>query len=69
LIESLTDRELQVFELIGQDFAPREISEALRLSVKTIEIYRDHIKKKVGAENASQLTRHAILWFRENRIA
>lgn len=61
-IESLTDRELEVFELIGQGLGTREISKRLHLSVKTIEAYREHIKDKLGLKKATELVHRAILW-------
>ena len=61
-IELLSDRELEVFNLIGQGNGTREIADLLHLSVKTIESHRAHIKEKLNLENASQLVRHAIQW-------
>ncbi|WP_257169109.1 response regulator transcription factor [Bradyrhizobium sp. SRS-191] len=57
---ALSDRELQVFRLIGVGSRTREIATTLHLSPKTIETYREHIKQKLGLENASELLRHAI---------
>ena len=59
-IEKLSDRELQVFQLIGQGYATRHIAQTLHLSVNTIETYRAHIKRKLNLKNASELTKHAI---------
>jgi len=61
-VESLTDRELEVFEMIGRGKGTREIAEALHLSVKTIESHRAHIKEKLGLETATELLRYAIIW-------
>jgi DNA-binding NarL/FixJ family response regulator len=61
-LELLTDRELEVFELIGQGLGTRRISEKLHLSVKTIESYRARIKDKLGLRDAAELVRHAIEW-------
>jgi len=58
----LSDRELEVFQLIGQGFKSREISSKLNLSVKTIETYREHIKDKLSLEDATELVRYAIQW-------
>lgn len=60
--ESLSDRELQVFELLGQGLGSREIAERLFLSIKTIDTYREHLKRKLGAANGNELTLQAILW-------
>lgn len=61
-IELLSDRELEVFERIGQGFTTREIAERLHLSVKTIETYRANIKAKLAIDNSAQLARHAVSW-------
>ncbi len=61
-IESLADRELQVFELLGTGFSTREIANNLHLEVKTIETYRARIKEKLGIRDASELLRVAIAW-------
>lgn len=59
-INSLSDRELEVFRLIGQGNATRKIAKELCLSVKTIESYREQIKKKMGLKNATELMQQAI---------
>lgn len=61
-IEKLSDRELEVFELIGQGISSRRIAEMLNLSIKTIETYRGHIKEKFGLADAAELTHHAVYW-------
>lgn len=61
-IERLSDRELEVFRLIGQGRGTRQIAEELHLSVKTIETYRAHIKEKLGLSNATELVRQAVQW-------
>lgn len=61
-IECLSDRELQVFELIGKGHKTSGIAEILNLSVKTIETYRGHIKDKLDLADASELLREATLW-------
>jgi len=60
--ESLSDRELEVFLLIGQGFGTRKIASQLFLSVKTIETYRAHIKEKLNLADSSELLRYAIQW-------
>jgi len=59
-IETLSDRELEVFELLGSGLSSREIAERLELSVKTVETYREKIKAKLSLKNGTELTRHAI---------
>jgi DNA-binding NarL/FixJ family response regulator len=61
-VGSLSDRELEVFDLIGRGLATGEIADKLHLSVKTIETYRANIKKKLNLKSASELSRTAIQW-------
>src|SRR5690606_24703213 len=61
-IEELSDRELEVFGLIGQGHGTRPIAEKLHLSIKTIESHRAHIKEKLNLRNATELVQHAIQW-------
>ncbi|MBM4142861.1 MAG: response regulator transcription factor [Lentisphaerae bacterium] len=64
-VESLSDRELEVFELIGRGVPTREIARRLRLSVKTVETYRTHIKNKLNISNAAELVQRAVRWLAE----
>jgi len=59
-IESLSDRELEVFQLVGRGCGTRQIAEQLRLSIKTIETYRAHIKEKLQLRNGMELIRSAM---------
>lgn len=61
-LDRLSDRELEVFQLIGQGNGTRQIAEKLYLSVKTIETYRAHIKEKLDLTDAPELLRYAIEW-------
>ena len=61
-VDRLSDRELEVFGLIGLGHGTRQIAERLHLSVKTVETYRAHIKKKLNLANAAELLRYAIQW-------
>jgi DNA-binding NarL/FixJ family response regulator len=61
-IKSLTDRELEVFQLIGRGFKTGEIAKNLKISVSTIEYHRAHIKEKLQLNNASELIRYAVQW-------
>jgi DNA-binding NarL/FixJ family response regulator len=65
-IESLSDRELEVFEMIGRGLTTRQIASRLELSPKTIETYRENIKMKLCLENSTALTKHAVQWTLEN---
>jgi DNA-binding NarL/FixJ family response regulator len=60
-IERLSDRELEVFELIGRGLTTRQIAERLHLSTKTIETHREHIKTKLQLKNNNELVRQAVL--------
>lgn len=64
-LERLTDRELAVFEQIGEGRTTREIGIRLRVSTATIETYRARIKEKLGLENAGQLHARASSWVHE----
>jgi len=61
-INGLTDRELAVFRLLGTGRGTRQIAEHLKLSVKTIESYREHLKAKLSLQSGSELLRAATLW-------
>ena len=61
-MERLSDRELEVFRLIGSGLGTRQIAEKLSRSVKTIETYRDHIKQKLTLKDSSELNQAAIQW-------
>jgi DNA-binding NarL/FixJ family response regulator len=61
-IVNLTDRELEIFRLIGEGHSTRQIADELHLSVKTIESHQAHIKEKLALRNARELVQHAIEW-------
>ena len=61
-VKSLSDREMEVFQLIGRWKKTREIAEELHLSIKTIEYYREQIKRKLNLKNAGELTQYATAW-------
>jgi len=61
-IDALTDREMEVFRLIGEGYRTQEIAARLHISVKTIETHRDRIKKKLELQDGTELTRRAVLW-------
>jgi len=61
-VERLSDRELEVLELIGQGYGAAESAKMLNLSVKTVNAYRDHIKEKLRIEGAGELRRFAVKW-------
>jgi DNA-binding CsgD family transcriptional regulator len=61
-VHALTDRELEVFRLIGEGLGLSEVADRLNLSVKTIGTYRERIKEKLGIKNATELLRSAMKW-------
>ncbi len=60
--ELLSDREIEVFQLIGQGYGTKQIADQLHVSIKTVESYRAKIKEKLGLKNATELVKHAIHW-------
>ncbi|MBM4018293.1 MAG: response regulator transcription factor [Planctomycetes bacterium] len=67
--ERLSDRELEVFGLIGQGYGNTDIAHKLHLSPKTVETYRGHIKVKLNLTSSTELLQHAIQWARERSPA
>ncbi|WP_168427363.1 response regulator [Candidatus Colwellia aromaticivorans] len=66
-ILKLTDRELQVFDLIGKGMKTKDIAKNLKLSIKTIETHRRHIKDKLSLTSGTELVRAAIMWTLESQ--
>jgi DNA-binding NarL/FixJ family response regulator len=62
MVASLSDRELEVFHLIGRGYTTRAIAEELELSVKTVEAHKANIKAKLGLKSAPELQRLAVTW-------
>jgi DNA-binding NarL/FixJ family response regulator len=61
-VEKLSDRELEVLQLLGKGMTTAQIADKLCLSVKTIETYREHLKQKLDLANSQELLRYAIEW-------
>jgi DNA-binding NarL/FixJ family response regulator len=61
-VSSLTDRELEVFRLIGEGISTREISQRLGLSMKTVDAHRRHMREKLNLRSTSELIRYATQW-------
>jgi DNA-binding NarL/FixJ family response regulator len=61
-VERLSDRELEVLDLIGQGYGSAEIAKMLNISVKTVNAYRDHIKEKLRIDGAGEMRRYAVKW-------
>jgi DNA-binding NarL/FixJ family response regulator len=62
LVDRLSDRELEVFQLLGRGHETREMADKLKISSKTVQVYREHIKEKLNLENSTQLIQRAALW-------
>ncbi|OPZ10744.1 MAG: Transcriptional activator protein ExaE [candidate division BRC1 bacterium ADurb.BinA364] len=67
-VDLLSDRELEVFSLIGQGRKPRQIAEEMHLSVKTVETYLSRIKEKLKLEKANDVLQHAIRWIQAQNL-
>jgi DNA-binding NarL/FixJ family response regulator len=65
-VASLSDRELEIVNLIGNGLLTREIAVRLHVSVKTVETHRAHIKEKLSLRNATQLVQFCVRWVEEN---
>jgi DNA-binding NarL/FixJ family response regulator len=61
-LESLSDREFEVFQLLGQGRGTREIAKHLHISIKTVEVHRANIRKKLQLTSGGELVRYAIRW-------
>jgi len=64
-VDRLSNRELEVFQLVGHGHTKRQIAEKLHLSVKTIDTYFAHIKEKLDLKNAAELLQNAIRWSKD----
>ena len=67
-VDALTEREFEVFQLIGRGYKTGKIAEDLHVSVKTVESYREEIKQKLSLDNAAALTQYAVNWMRANGL-
>jgi DNA-binding NarL/FixJ family response regulator len=65
-VETLSDRELEIFKLVGLGKTTRQIAGELHLSIKTVETHRENIKSKLHIVNAAELSREAVQWVMEN---
>ena len=62
LISTLSDRQLQIFTLLGKGLGTVEIAEKLKLSIKTIDTHKENMKEKLNCESATELRKMAIEW-------
>ena len=65
---ALTDRELEVYELLGRGFSTREVSDTLRISPKTVETYRGRIKEKLGLADSTELLHRAVQYAQDRGL-
>src|SRR5688572_2386647 len=68
-VEQLTDREFEVFQLIGQGLSTKEIAAKLHVSAKTVEVHRVNIKQKLNVGTAPELIRFAVRWVESEKPA
>ncbi|HTM10399.1 MAG TPA: response regulator transcription factor [Verrucomicrobiae bacterium] len=66
VLDQLSDRELEVFRLIGEGASTRRIAEMLKLSIKTIESHRENIKRKLDLQDAAELVQCAVTWVHDS---
>ncbi|NCC51069.1 MAG: response regulator transcription factor [Spartobacteria bacterium] len=67
-VEALSDREREVFDLMGHGLSSQRIAEKLGLSAKTVEVHRTHIKKKLRVDDGAQLMREAVRWVERGSV-
>jgi len=67
-MDGLSDRELEVFQMIGQGFGTRRIAEELKIGIKTVESYRARIKEKLQLSDGDELLQYAIEWARKHAV-
>lgn len=67
LVETLSDRELEIFEQIGRGLQTRQIAATLKLSPKTVHSYRERLKQKLNVTNGGELTHQAVRWVLKDR--
>jgi DNA-binding NarL/FixJ family response regulator len=62
---ALSDRELEMAELVGKGYSTSQLAEEMKISVKTVETHKAHMKKKLGIAKGSQLVRYCVTWFEQ----
>jgi DNA-binding NarL/FixJ family response regulator len=68
ILERLSNRELEVFRLIGEGHSTRHIAVVLHVSIKTVESHRAHIKEKLQLNDTTELVRYAMQWVDNGKI-
>lgn len=67
-LNALSDRELEVFQLLGEGKSTPQVAEALRISTKTVDVHKMNIRTKLQLEDGAAVVRHAIRWFETRRL-
>ncbi len=67
-LKRLSDRELEVFELIGHGKSTSEIADKLHISARTVDAHRGHIREKLGLPDSAEVTRYAVRWVESGRL-
>jgi DNA-binding NarL/FixJ family response regulator len=67
-LDLLTDRELEIFQLLGEGRNTPQIAEALRISTKTVDVHKMNMRTKLQLEDGAAVVRHAIRWFETRRL-
>lgn len=68
-VDILSDRELEIVNMIGGGIPTREIAQRLNISIKTVESHRAHIKEKLNLENATQLVQFCFRWVEQSKVS
>jgi DNA-binding NarL/FixJ family response regulator len=66
-LESLSDRELEVFRMLGQEKGTRQIAEEINVAPPTVATFKNRIKEKLGLKNSTEMILYAIQWFRQEK--
>lgn len=68
-LKRLSDREMEVFELIGQGKSNQDIGRQLNISPRTVDVHRNHIREKLGFADSNEVLRYAVRWFEGERMS
>ena len=68
-VDALSDRELEVFRLLGEGHTTRQVAQELHRSIRTIDAHRENIKRKLNLSSAAELIKRAVLWVQEESAA
>lgn len=68
-IKTLSDREIEIFQILGNGKSSKEIAATLKISPHTVDSHRRHIMEKMGFQNSQELIRQAILWVNDTKIS